>query len=59
MKVIAPTGIKCPMEGNARKYITDRDAVEVPATSYYKRLIADGSLLIAPRKQKEVKTDGV
>lgn len=61
MKVIAAQGLKCPMERNPRQYITDEETVEVKETSYYKRLIADGSLLIAPRakKVKEVKTDGI
>ena len=49
MKVIAAQGLKCPMERNPRQYITDGETVEVPETSYYKRLVADGSLLIAPR----------
>jgi len=69
MKVIAAQGLKCPMERNPRQYITDGETVEVPETSYYKRLIADGSLLIAPRakssppgqgkKVKEVTSDGI
>ncbi len=46
MRVKAAPGLKCPKEGNARKYITDSEAVEVPATAYYRRLVADGSLIV-------------
>jgi hypothetical protein len=45
MKVTAAKGSKCPKEGNPREYITDDNAVDVPDTAYYKRLIADGSLI--------------
>lgn len=44
LKVKAKTGLKCPMEGNPRKYITDEKAVEVPRSAYYLRLLGDGSL---------------
>jgi len=44
MKVKAKAGLQCPMEGQPRKYITAEQAVEVPASAYYLRLIADGSL---------------
>jgi hypothetical protein len=53
MKVIAPPGRKCPMEGKPRDFITDETPVEVPGTGYYLRLIADGSLSVvseSPRK---------
>lgn len=46
MKVIAANGSKCPKEGNPREYITDSEAVDVPETAYYKRLIKDGSLTV-------------
>jgi len=47
------------MEGRPREYITDSAAVEVPDSTYYRRLIADGSLMkAAPGNKKEVKTDG-
>lgn len=45
MKVIAAKGTRCPKEGNPREYITDDVAVDVPETAYYKRLVADGSLV--------------
>lgn len=43
------------MERNHREYITDAVVVEVPETTYYRRLIADGSLRVAtePVKEKE------
>jgi hypothetical protein len=62
MRVSAAPGLRCPMEGAPRKYITDAEAVEVPESAYYKRLEADGSLIIvrpaAPARKKEVKADG-
>ncbi|MFA7465579.1 MAG: hypothetical protein WCY54_11040 [Syntrophales bacterium] len=61
MRVIAAQGLKCPLEGNPRKYITDAEPVDVPGTAYYKRLVKDGSLVIAPAKpagKKEAKADG-
>ncbi len=45
MKVIAAKGTRCPKEENPREYITDDVAINVPETAYYKRLIADGSLI--------------
>jgi hypothetical protein len=51
MKVIAKEGTKCPMEGAPRKYITDKEAVDVPVTAYYQRLVNDGSL-IEPEEEK-------
>ncbi len=45
MKVKAAPGIKCPMEGQPRKYITDAEAVDVPYTAYYIRRVNDGSLV--------------
>ncbi|TAN61365.1 hypothetical protein EPN18_06855 [bacterium] len=44
MKVVAKKGTRCPMEGKPRNYITDTEPFEAPDTSYYLRLIADGSL---------------
>jgi len=53
MKVMARPGAKCPKEGSPRDYITDRTPVDVPNTSYYRRLIADGSLEIAGEEKKK------
>jgi hypothetical protein len=48
MKVHAAPGRKCPMADNPRKYITDdAGGTDVPDTAYYRRLIADGSLVAA------------
>jgi len=59
LKVTAAPGTRCPMEGRPREYITDTAAVEVPDTAYYRRLIADGSLVkTTPGNKKEVRTDG-
>lgn len=48
MKVIAAEGMQCPKEGKPREYITDDKAVDVPDTIYYRRLLADGSLVFPP-----------
>ena len=59
LKVTAAPGIRCPMEGRPREYITDTAVAEVPDTAYYRRLLADGSLIKAgPGNKKEVKPDG-
>jgi hypothetical protein len=51
MLVIAKPGRRCPKEDNPREYITDAKAEPVPETTYYKRLVDDGSLLIASKKK--------
>lgn len=59
LKVTAAPGTRCPMEGRPREYITDSAAAGVPDTTYYRRLLADGSLVkAAPGNKKEVRTDG-
>ncbi|NVO00758.1 MAG: hypothetical protein HXX17_15690 [Geobacteraceae bacterium] len=48
----------CPLEGKYRDYITDAEAgVEVADTSYYRRLLDEGSLIlaVAPVAAKPVK----
>jgi hypothetical protein len=45
--VRTPSGLKCPMEGQHRKYITDDEkGTSVPDTSFYRRLITEGSLIL-------------
>jgi hypothetical protein len=59
MKVQAAPGMKCPKEGKPRTYITESEAVDVPDTAFYRRMVADGSLVIATRTgKKEVTTNG-
>lgn len=42
-------GTRTPMEGAPRDYIDDKTPREVPATTYYARLLTDGSLVqVAP-----------
>ncbi len=43
--VKAAAGLRVPMEGMPRRYVTDAEAVTVPGTAYYRRRIADGDLL--------------
>lgn len=55
MKVQAAPGLKCPMEGKPREYIADNAPVDVPDTPYYRRLLADGSLVAPTVKQAKDK----
>lgn len=56
MLVKALPGEKCPKEGAPRQYITESLAVDVPDTSYYRRLVRESSLLLVPQEKKAVKT---
>ena len=47
MQVIAAAGIQVPMEDKPREYITDSQPLDVPASAYYLRMLADGDLLPA------------
>ena len=62
MRVKAAPGLMCPKEGSPREYINDDPkGVVVPDTSYYQRLLCDGSLLevvAAPPTVSTVKTKG-
>jgi hypothetical protein len=59
MNVTASKGLNCPREGNPREYITDAVPAEVPDTLYYRRLIADGSLiLVQPARGKKAESSG-
>ncbi|MFH1028486.1 MAG: hypothetical protein V1791_10835 [Pseudomonadota bacterium] len=44
MLVKAAPGLKVPMEGRPRGFISGPDPVRVPDTAYYLRMVADGSL---------------
>lgn len=57
MIVKAKPGAKCPREGTPREYITE-EPVPVPDTAYYRRMIADGSLIEVPPAPKTKKTGG-
>lgn len=51
--VTTKPGEKCPREDNPRTYIEHNPkGTEVADTSYYRRLIDDGSLTIVPAKSK-------
>lgn len=47
LTVKAASGIRVPMEGSPREYITDATAVPVVRTPYYLRRLAEGDLLEA------------
>jgi len=43
--VKASEGLRVPREDNHRTYITESEAVSVPASTYYLRRIAEGDLV--------------
>lgn len=47
MKVTAAPGIQVPKEDDPRSYITADEAVEVPDSAYYLRMLADGDLVVS------------
>jgi len=47
MMVIAKPGCQCPREDSRMPPINDHDPVSVPNTAYYRRRLADGSLVSA------------
>lgn len=48
MRVKASPGLKVPMEGKPRDYITEDEAVDVVESAYYQRRVAEGDLVAAP-----------
>lgn len=48
MKVKATAGVIVPREDNPRRYITGETELEVEASAYYLRRIADGDLSVVP-----------
>lgn len=57
MHVIAAPGHRVPMEKDPHQHIeaAPADSVEVPDTSYYRRRIATGELLIGKRSRSSAK----
>lgn len=57
LRVKAAAGQRCPLEHKPREYINDNPAgAEVADSAYYRRLIADGSLLVVtPAAESEPK----
>ncbi|MDA8413025.1 MAG: hypothetical protein M0023_04465 [Desulfobacteraceae bacterium] len=62
MIVQAAPGLKCPIEGKPREYINDSEPVPVADTTYYRRLVDDGSLVLVTAGKssapKAAKSDG-
>ncbi|MBX9268751.1 DUF2635 domain-containing protein [Chromobacterium violaceum] len=44
VKAAAP-GLQVPKEDSPRAYITDAEAVDVPRSAYYLRILGDGDLV--------------
>jgi hypothetical protein len=57
MRVIAKQGRLCPREDPRDPPINDRTVASVPETMYYRRRIADGSLIHAEHAKAAVSTD--
>ncbi|MBV4522190.1 hypothetical protein KVG88_19195 [Pseudomonas sp. SWRI74] len=55
MHVIAAPGHRVPTEENPYQYIEGTEAVDVPATSYYRRRVATGELLAAKKPRGSAK----
>lgn len=56
MTVKTHPGMRCPKEGQPHDYITETP-VEVPDTTYYRRLVKEGSL-IRVEAESAAKTGG-
>ena len=61
MLVLSAPSTCTPMETNPREYITDTNPLDVPDTTYYRRLLDDGSLVLAKlgKQKKEVSSDAI
>jgi len=57
IKVIARQGIQVPVEGRPDRYITDKEAVDVPETAYWLRRLRDGDLLPYADPAKSAETE--
>lgn len=57
IKVIARQGIQVPVEGRPDRYITDKEAVDVPETAYWLRRLRDGDLLLYTEPAKSAVTE--
>ncbi len=55
MRVIAAPGHRVPTEEDPYKYIEVTKAVDVPDTSYYRRRLASGELLLAEKSRSNAK----
>lgn len=58
MLVKSIQGAQCPKENNPRDYITDTEPVEVPDTTYYRRLVTEGSLIEVPAEAETTDKKG-
>jgi hypothetical protein len=51
LNVKAAPGLQLPKEGAPRTYITDAAPVQVEASHYYRKAIADGDLVEVPAEE--------
>lgn len=56
MLVKSAPGTRCPMERRPRKYISDTTPMDVPNTTFYRRLVKEGSLVKTKPPKKPVLT---
>ncbi|HHR5860159.1 MULTISPECIES: hypothetical protein [Providencia] len=50
--VKASQGLRVSFEHQHRRYITDAEAISVPDTAYYRRLLTNGDLVSVNKKAK-------
>lgn len=55
MRVIAAPGHRVPMENDPHEYIGETESVDVADSSYYRRRMATGELLAAPKTRGSAK----
>ena len=52
MLIVSKKGTRCPKENKPRQYILEDQPQEVPDTAYYRRLVAEGSLIKSEEGEK-------
>lgn len=50
IKVVAAKGTECPKENNYRDYIGDTVPFEIEITSFYRKRLSEGSLIVFEEK---------
>lgn len=50
IKVVAAKSTECPKEDNFRDYIGDTVPFEIELTSFYRKRLSEGSLILCERK---------
>ena len=56
VNLIARAGVRVPIEGKPRQYITDTESIAVEMSHYYQQQINDGDLLQAEATEAPIVT---